>query len=349
MSLRARVRYYGMLSSSDRDALLERYAAGAGKVSAAWRNLPPAARDWRPDPGDWSAHEILCHVADAEANGYARIRFLAAEADPVIRAFDENRWARAGEYRALPAESALAVVEALRAHTVALLRRLPADTWERAGTHTETGRFTAERWLRINAEHLEAHAAQIESNHQRWSTAGALAASASAPPPASPDPARSARIEQYAAGAARLRAAWESVPPEARQWRPAPGEWSAHEVICHAADSETNAYARIRFVVAEDSPVIQGYDQERWARVLEYHSLPAESALAAVDAVRAHTTALIRRLPEAAWRRVGTHSESGRYRGDDWLDIYSVHLEDHARQIEENVRSFRRSGERSRR
>ena len=149
------MRYYGMLSSADRHALLDRFAAGAGKISAAWRDLPPAARGWRPAPGEWSAHEVLCHTADAEANGYARIRFLAAEADPVIRAFDENRWAQAVDDHALPAESALAVAEALRAHTDTLLRRLPDDAWDQAGTHTETGRFTAEQWLRINVEHLD--------------------------------------------------------------------------------------------------------------------------------------------------------------------------------------------------
>src|SRR4029079_5527770 len=57
----------------------------------------------------------------------------------------------------------LSVVVALRAHTDTLVRRLPEPAWERAGTHTETGRYTAEQWLRINVDHLEAHAAQIES------------------------------------------------------------------------------------------------------------------------------------------------------------------------------------------
>ena len=336
----------GMLSSFERAALLDRFTAGAGKVSAAWRDLPPAARTWRPGPGEWSAHEVLCHCADAEANGYSRIRFLAGETSPVIRAFDENRWARAVDYHSLPAESAVATVEALRAHTDPLLRRLPDDAWTRAGTHTETGRFTAEHWLRINVEHLEAHAAQIESNQNRWWVAGAPAVPLSAPADRPADPERNGRIEQYAAGADRLREAWAAVPSEARHWRPAPGEWSAHEVICHAADSETNAYTRIRFVVAEDSPVIQGYDQERWARVLDYAALPAESALAAVEAVRRHTAAFIFLLPEAAWRRAGTHSESGLYRGDDWLDIYSAHLEDHAQQIERAVESFRLGGAR---
>lgn len=101
-------------------------------------------------------------------------------------------------------------------------------------------------------------------------------------------------IDQHAAGPARLRAALATVPAEALKWRPAPNEWSAHEVVCHCADSETNSHARIRFVLSEKELVIQGYDQERWARE-------------------------------------GRHRESGRYTAEDWLTIYADHLEIHAR------------------
>ena len=62
-------------------------------------------------------------------------------------------------------------------------------------------------------------------------------------------------IAQYAAGPTRLRAALATVPAEAMTWRPAPAEWSAHEIVCHCADSETNSYARIRFLLAEPKPV----------------------------------------------------------------------------------------------
>jgi hypothetical protein len=148
-------------------------------------------------------------------------------------------------------------------------------------------------------------------------------------------------IQQYADGPARLRAALATVPPEAVKWRPAPGEWSAHEVVCHCADSETNAAARIRYLIAEKEPTIIGYDQEEWARTLDYAGHPIEPALATVDAVRAHTTALIRRLPEDAWSRQGHHSESGAYRAEDWLAIYADHLEVHARQIEAAAAAWR--------
>ena len=134
-----------------------------------------------------------------------------------------------------------------------------------------------------------------------------------------------------------MRAALAKVPAEALKWRPAPNEWSAHEVVCHCADSETNSYSRIRFLVAESGPVIVGYDQEHWAVALDYHSHPLEPALVTVDAVRANTAALIRRLPDEAWTRAGRHSESGRYTAEDWLAIYAEHLEIHARQIETNL------------
>lgn len=154
---------------------------------------------------------------------------------------------------------------------------------------------------------------------------------------------REALIQQYANGPARLRAALAKVPSETMQWRPAPKEWSAHEVVCHCADSETNSYARIRFVLAENAPAIIGYDQDRWATVFDYHRMPLAPALAVVEAVRAATAELIRSLSDEAWAREGTHTESGRYTAEDWLKIYADHLEIHARQIENNVAAWRAS------
>jgi hypothetical protein len=148
-------------------------------------------------------------------------------------------------------------------------------------------------------------------------------------------------IEQYAAGPARLKAALATVPPAAMQWRPKPGEWSAHEIVVHCADSETNSFVRIRFLAAEKEPTLQGYDQDHWAKTFDYHTLPMETALAVVTGVRDSTTALVRKLPESAWSNVGRHTESGRYTAEDWLKIYADHLEGHARQIEANVAAWR--------
>lgn len=157
---------------------------------------------------------------------------------------------------------------------------------------------------------------------------------------------RAVQIQRYADGPRLLREALASVPAEAIQWRPAPAKWSAHEVIVHCADSETNAAMRIRYVTAEPSPMIFGYDQDRWAQAFDYHALPLDVALAQVESVRRWTLELIRRLPESAWSRAGTHSEMpGRpYTAEKWLSIYAEHLEVHARQIRRNADAWAKRG-----
>lgn len=151
---------------------------------------------------------------------------------------------------------------------------------------------------------------------------------------------RERRIQQYARGPSRLRAVLALVPDAAVKWRPEPRRWSAHEIVCHCADSETNAAARLRYLVAEKDAVILGYDQDAWARVFEYHALPLEPALLTVEAVRANTVPVLQRLGEEAWSREGRHTESGRYTLLDWLRIYSDHVENHSRQIERNMETW---------
>ena len=145
-------------------------------------------------------------------------------------------------------------------------------------------------------------------------------------------------IERYAAGPALLEATYAMVPAEARQWRPGPGKWSAHEVIVHCADSEANAHMRIRYVVAEREPLIVGYDQDAWARDFDYHGHPVELAFATIRAVRANTVPLLRRLTDADWAKAGRHTEHSKpYSGETWLVTYGEHLEVHSRQLERNI------------
>jgi hypothetical protein len=157
------------LTSSERDTLIRRYAEGPARLKTALAAVPAAALKWRPEPTEWSAHEIVCHCADSETNAYARIRLLVAEkTEPTILGYDQDVWALALDYHAHPLEPALAVVEAVRANTVPLIQRLPGTAWSRRGRHTESGPYGAEDWLKIYADHLEGHAAQIDGNVKKW-------------------------------------------------------------------------------------------------------------------------------------------------------------------------------------
>ena len=123
---------------------------------------------------------------------------------------------------------------------------------------------------------------------------------------------RAGLIARYGAGVALLKQALAEVPPKAMRWKPAPDKWSVHEVVVHCADSETNAAMRIRYLVAEDNAVIQGYDQDRWVKACDYESQSLDLALAQVAAVRAWTHAFI--CPAAGIRvepRGNAHRNAG--------------------------------------
>jgi DinB family protein len=151
---------------------------------------------------------------------------------------------------------------------------------------------------------------------------------------------RTALIERYAHGPALLQGALAKIPALALRWKPDPDKWSAHEIIVHCADSETNAHMRLRYLLAEPDPLIVGYDQDRWAVAFDYHSHPLEAALATVHAVRANTVPLLKRLTDPDWQKVGKHTESGRYAVEDWLAVYAEHLEKHSRQLERNLTAW---------
>jgi hypothetical protein len=151
---------------------------------------------------------------------------------------------------------------------------------------------------------------------------------------------RATMIERYAHGPALLEAALGKVPRDALQWKPGPDRWSAHEIVVHCADSETNAHMRLRYLLAEPEPLIVGYDQDRWAKRFTYHAHPIDAALATVKAVRANTVPLLQRATEQDWSRVGRHTESGPYGVEDWLAVYAEHLEKHSRQIARNVEAW---------
>jgi hypothetical protein len=105
-------------------------------------------------------------------------------------------------------------------------------------------------------------------------------------------------------------------------------------VIHHLGDSEMMSATRLRRLIAEDDPVIQGYDEPLFAQRLFYDDRPIEPSLAALGAARATTLQILERLTEDQWARVGTHTESGRYGVEDWLRIYAAHAHEHADQIE---------------
>ncbi|HEV7888952.1 MAG TPA: DinB family protein [Acidimicrobiales bacterium] len=140
-------------------------------------------------------------------------------------------------------------------------------------------------------------------------------------------------IDRYKAGGAEVRqAVTEAQAAGTLDQRPAPGEWTAREVVHHLADSELTSAVRLRRVLAEDDPAIAGYDENEFARRLHYDR-PVDASLDAMDAARRSSIELVESLEAGEWARTGTHSESGEYSVGHWLSVYAEHPYDHAAQI----------------
>jgi hypothetical protein len=124
------------------------------------------------------------------------------------------------------------------------------------------------------------------------------------------------------------------VPEAALRRAEGPDKWSVVQVVQHLADSDLVAGYRIRMVVAEDRPALQGYDQDRWATEFEYDHAPLPAALDQLRALRTANLRLWSRLTPAQLDRIGLHSERGPESAGHILRLMAGHDLVHRRQID---------------
>ena len=153
---------------------------------------------------------------------------------------------------------------------------------------------------------------------------------------------RAARLKRYREGPDQLEAAARGLSEAELDYLPQDGGWSAREVVHHTADSELTSAIRLRKLLSEEDAQIQGYDEMEFSRRLHYRRRPIGPSLVAVRAARETSASILDFLNEDDWSRTGTHSESGPYSVDDWLEIYAAHCHDHAAQIRHAVEESRR-------
>ncbi len=114
----------------------------------------------RPDPAEWSVLELLAHLADAELIIAARLRWIAAEDEPEIAPYDQDRWVSRLRQVDEDAEVLLGAYEANRRWNVAFWQRLPVADRARLGMHRERGPESVELTFRLAAGHDLVHLEQ---------------------------------------------------------------------------------------------------------------------------------------------------------------------------------------------
>jgi hypothetical protein len=109
------------------------------------------------EAGGWTASEVAGHLCDAARYWGARMRLVVYEQSPALAPYNEEGEVRLAAYRYWPVDVLLREFRVLSEDTVAFLRALPDETWERPGVHAERGPLTLRQIVEIEAEHEENH------------------------------------------------------------------------------------------------------------------------------------------------------------------------------------------------
>ena len=163
-----RFTFDGKVSPQFRELWIGEIAAAPGALRAAVTDLTPAQLDTAYRDGGWTVRQVVHHVPDSHLNAYTRMKLALTEDEPVIKPYDEARWAELADVQATPIETSLTLLECLHRRWVLLLRSLGPKELSRRFRHPEHNRSIGlDEMLAMYAWHGRHHVAHITSLRSR--------------------------------------------------------------------------------------------------------------------------------------------------------------------------------------
>lgn len=142
-------------------------------------------------------------------------------------------------------------------------------------------------------------------------------------------------LKVQAATPAKLERLFRGVPRKRLVHRPARGKWSPAEIAAHLADTELVMGWRLRQMLASPGARIQAFDQDRWAKALNYARRDPRDSVAAFKVLRTSNLALLRSIPRKKWNLFyGMHEERGKESVGVLAQLYAGHDLNHLQQLQ---------------
>jgi hypothetical protein len=119
--------------------------------------------------GGWTVRQVVHHLADSHMNAFVRCKLALTEENPVIKPYDEGKWAELPDYQ-LPIDLSLSLLDTLHIRWVEVLRNLTSADLEKTFIHPDSGKVSVGRNIGIYAWHGRHHLAHITSlrGQQGW-------------------------------------------------------------------------------------------------------------------------------------------------------------------------------------
>jgi hypothetical protein len=162
-----RFEWSGPNSPDDRHRLLDQIEQTPAKLRAVVEGLSAEQLDTPYRPGGWTVRQVVHHVPDSHLNSYIRFKLALTEDEPIIKPYEQTRWAELEDGKTADIGISLALLESLHKRWILLLRSLSAADFARKFRHPELGEVTLDMNLALYAWHGRHHVAHITSLRER--------------------------------------------------------------------------------------------------------------------------------------------------------------------------------------
>lgn len=157
------------MNKAERDSKIELYGRGFDMLAEVLMEIPREMWQFKPEPTEWSIHEIIIHLADSESNAALRARMLIVEPGGTLMGYDQDKWANELNYTEQDLQDALDVTRLSRKTTYKLLQEQSDEVFEHIVMHPEYKEpYTFDNWLNIYSAHIPVHIEQIMNNYKIW-------------------------------------------------------------------------------------------------------------------------------------------------------------------------------------
>ncbi len=130
-----------------------------------------------------------------------------------------------------------------------------------------------------------------------------------------------------------------SLPKEAIEVRPNPGNWSVKEIVGHLVDSASNNHQRFVRLQVADGLTFPDYSQDNdaWVAIQNYQEVPWDDLLALWRYFNLHLARVIRTVNERCIDHIWVVDEDTSITLGALMIDYLRHLKDHLQQIRERI------------
>ncbi len=150
-----------MASSEERRERIQKVLRFPAELKSAVEGLTEEQLSTPGGEGEWSIGQVVHHVADAHMNLLVRIKLALTEENPILKPYDQEKWALLADTTQLPLAPSMSILEGVHERLGALLKSLPEEAWSRTGMHLEAGELTVDQLVATLAGHGETHLGQI--------------------------------------------------------------------------------------------------------------------------------------------------------------------------------------------